>query len=386
MIEVVLRKELVDHLRDRRSMLGSFVLPVIGPLFLIAIFRLLSNLGGEPPLHLPIAGAEHAPRLIEYLKASGAEVLPAPPSPEESVKRGDVDAILVIGEHYAERFSAGRSAPLQLIVDQSRSDASRTARRVERLIDGYARSLGALRLLARGISPEVAAPIDLEEIDLSTPQKLAANLLNVIPMFLLLAGLVGGMNVAIDTTAGERERGSLEPLLLNPVRRLSLVLGKWLATVAFSLAVALATLASLMLTVRFLPLEEVGMKVLLGPYEALSMLASIVPLALFGAALQMLIATFARTFKEAQTYLSLFNLLPLAPSMLLMLEPTRTATWMLPVPALAQVSTMVDVMRGEAVPAWHFGLILLSSLAYTGLSLVALVRLLGREQIIFGRP
>ena len=386
MIRVVLRKELIDHLRDRRSIYGSVVLPVLGPLVLIGLFRLLSNIGGEPPIHLPVAGAEHAPHLIEYLKASGAEVLAAPASPEDSVRRGDVEAVLVIDPSYGERFAAGRSAPLRLIVDESRSDASRTARRVTRLVYGYAQSLGALRLLARGISPEVATPIELEQIDLSTPQKLAANLLNVVPMFLMLAALMGGMNVAIDSTAGERERGSLEPLLLNPARRHSLVLGKWLATVMFASGVALATLLGLALTVRFLPLEDVGLKVLLGPREALAMLASVLPLALFGSAAQMTIATFARSFKEAQTYLSLINLLPMVPTMLMIMEPNRSATWMLPIPALAQVSTMVDVMRGEAVPAWHFGLILLSSLVYTAVCLWALVRLLGRENIVFGRP
>jgi sodium transport system permease protein len=385
MIRAVFRKELVDHCRDRRSMLGALVLPVLGPLVLVGLFRLLSQLGGDPPIQLPVVGAEHAPRLVEYLKASGAEVLPAPTNPEDSVRRGDVNAVLVIDPDYGERFAAGRSAPVQLIVDQSRSEASHTARRVTRLVYGYAQSLGALRLLARGISPEVATPIALEELDLSTPQKLAANLLNVVPMLLMLAAFMGGMNVAIDTTAGERERGSLEPLLLNPVPRYRLVLGKWLTTVAFSTVITLVTLVGLSSTVRFLPLEEVGLKVLLGPSEALSMLASVLPLTLFASALQMLIATFARSFKEAQTYLSLFNLLPMAPSMVLMLEPTRTAAWMLPVPALAQVSTLVDVMRGEVVPVWHFGLIVLSSLAYTALCLWALVRLLGREQIVFGR-
>jgi sodium transport system permease protein len=239
--------------------------------------------------------------------------------------------------------------------------------------------------MVRGISPEVASPLELEELDLSTPEKLAANLLTVVPLFLMLAALVGGMNVAIDTTAGERERGSLEALLLNPVPRRSLVLGKWLATSLASLAVATVTLAGFMITVRFLPLEELGMKVLLGPYEALVMWASIAPLALFGAGLQMLIATFARSFKEAQTYLNLLNLLPMAPSMFLMFQPGRSAFWMLPLPTLAQVGTVVDVMRGELVPAWHLGVILLSSLAYTALCLVALVRLLTREKIIFGR-
>jgi sodium transport system permease protein len=174
-------------------------------------------------------------------------------------------------------------------------------------------------------------------------------------------------------------------LLLNPVRRRTLVLGKWLATSLASLAVATVTLLGFMVTVRFMPLEELGMKVLLGPYEALLMWLAIAPLALFGAALQMLIATFARSFKEAQTYLNLLNLLPMAPSMFLMFEPTRSEAWMLPLPTLAQVAAVVDVMRGEATPWWHLLVILATSLVYAALCLAALVRLLGKEKIIFGR-
>jgi sodium transport system permease protein len=386
MIRIVFWKELIDHLRDRRSVIGSFVLPVVGPLLLLGIFQLLSDMGSERAFSIPVVGAEHAPRLVEYLAASGVEVLPAPLSPEDSVRRGEADVVVVIDAGYAERFSAGQSAKVRLIVDESRNDAHRSVRRVERLLTGYAQNLGALRLMARGISPEIASPLELEEIDLSTPEKLAANLLNVVPLFLMLAALVGGMNVAIDTTAGERERGSLEALLLNPVPRRTLVLGKWLATSLASLAVATVTLFGFMLTVRFLPMEELGMKVLLGPYQALVMWAAIAPLALFGSGLQMLIATFARSFKEAQTYLNLLNLLPMAPSMFLMFEPARSAAWMLPLPALAQVSTLVDVMRGELVPGWHLAVILVSSLAYTAVCLAGLVRLLDREQIIFGRP
>jgi sodium transport system permease protein len=386
MILRVMIKELVDHARDRRSVVGSFVLPVMGPLLLLGVFQLVSDLSRDRALSLPVVGSQFAPRLIDYLEASGAEILPAPIYPEDSVRRGESDVVLVIDPSYAERFAEGRSAPVRLIVDESRHDAHRSVRRIERLLVGYAQGLGALRLMARGISPEVASPLELEEIDLATPEKLAANLLNVVPLFLMLAALVGGMNVAIDTTAGERERGSLEALLLNPVSRRALVLGKWLATSLASLAVASVTLLGFMLMVRFLPLEELGMKMLLGPYEAAVMWAAIAPLALFGAGLQMLIATFARSFKEAQTYLNLLNLLPMAPSMFLMFEPARSAAWMLPLPALAQVGTVVDVMRGEPVAAWHLGVILLTSLAYTAVCLFALERLLRNEKIIFGRP
>jgi sodium transport system permease protein len=385
MIRLVFIKEFIDHLRDRRSVLGSFILPIMGPLILWGVFQLILDLQRDRELEVPVVGREHAPRLLSYLEANGAQLLPAPADPEEAVRSGDADMVLVIDPDYPARYSAGKSAKIQLIVDESRNDSHKNVRRVERILLSYSQSLAALRLIARGLSPEVAAPVELEEIDLATPEKLAANLLNMVPLFLMLAALVGGMNVAIDTTAGERERGSLEPLLLNPVRRLSLVLGKWLATVAASTLVALATLLGFMITVHFLPLEELGMKMLFGPYQALVMFAAVWPLALFGSGLQMLIATFARSFKEAQTYLNLLNLLPMAPSMFLMLKPAQSEWWMLPLPTMAQVGTVVDVMRGEAVPGWHLAVIGLSSLLYTGLCLVCLVRLLGKERIIFGR-
>lgn len=385
MIRTVWLKELKDHLRDHRSVLGSVVLPVMGPLLLLGMFELVKDLRAETALDVPVIGAEHAPGLIEYLAQNGAQVLPPPAEPEALVRRGDADLVLLIEPSYAERFAEGRSAPVQLIVDGSQNDSHQNVRRLERLLSSYSQRLGALRLIARGVSPELVAPVKLEQIDLATPEKIAANLLNVVPLFLMFAALAGGMNVAIDTTAGERERGSLEPLLLNPVRRSALVLGKWLATLTASTAVTLLTLLGFMLTAHLLPLEELGMKILLGPKQALLMLGAVLPLACFGSALQMLIATFARSFKEAQTYLNLLNLVPMAPSMFLMFKPAQSEWWMLPMPTVAQIGTVVDVMRGELVPAWHLPVIWLSSLAYAALCVAGLVRLLSQERIIFGR-
>lgn len=386
MIKVVFVKEFIDHLRDRRSMLASLVLPFLGPLLLVGVFRLVMQMQKEKPLEVPVIGAEYAPNLTDYLERQGAKLLPPPADPEELVRRGDADMVLVIDRSYGEDFLASQSAKVELIIDDSRNDSRKNVRQLERILLSYSQGLGALRLLARGVSPELAAPIALTEIDLATPQKLAANLLNIVPLFLMLAAFVGGMNLAIDSTAGERERGSLEPLLLNPVPRAALVLGKWLATALTSALIALVTLAGFMVTMHFLPLEELGMRVSFGAREALLVTAALLPLTLFGAALQMLIATFARSFKEAQTYLNLLNLLPTAPSMLLMLEPTHRNWWMLPIPTLAQVGTIVDVLRGEAIPGWHLVVITLTSVAYAAGCLVCLAHLLGRERIIFGRP
>jgi len=384
-IRLVLLKELTDHWRDRRSLLGSLVLSLLGPLMLVGIFQIVENLEKERPLDVPVVGAEHAPRLIAELVANGVHVLPAPPDPEELVRKGDADMVLVIESSYADHYKSAQLARVRLLIDESRTESQKNVRRVERILLGYTQGLGALRLMARGVAPQVATPLALEEIDLATPQKLAANLLSMVPLFLMLAALVGGMSLAIDSTAGERERGSLEPLLLNPVSRRSIVVGKWLATALSSSIVALLTLLGFMLTIASLPLERLGMRVALGPAEAAQILAAILPLTLFGAGLQMLIATFARSFKEAQTYLGLLNLFPMVPAMFLMLGPPPDSWWMLPVPTMAQLGVVVRVLRGDVVPAWQLAVIALSSLAYSAVCVALLERLLSRERIVFGR-
>ncbi len=385
MIWVVLGKELRDHLRDGRSVLGALVMPVMGPVVVLLVFNFVAEMERDRPLEIPISGAEHAPHLVAYLEAHGATVLEAPASPEAAVRDGDVDMVLLVDPDYRARFGEGRPARVQLLEDSSRNKARRNVHRTKALLRRYSGEIGAMRLLVRGISPDLAQPLEIEAVDLATPEKLAANLLNMVPLFLMLAALVGGMNVAIDTTAGERERGSLEPLLLNPVPRVQLVLGKWLATVVAGAAVTVVTLLGFMAALTAVPLEEIGLKIAFGPREGMLVLAAVLPLVLVGGALQMLIATFARSFKEAQTYLNLLNLLPLVPSMFLMFNPLEDAAWVPLVPTVAQVSLVVDVMRGEAVGTASLLLVAASSLALAALFLLALVRLLRSERIVFGR-
>jgi len=180
---LVFHKELLDHWRDRRSLLGSLVLPLLGPLLLIGIFQIVENLEKERPLDLPVVGAEHAPRLIADLVANGVHVLPGPPEPEEVVREGDADMVLVIDSSYAEHYRSAQLARVRLIVDDSRTESHKNVRRVERILLAYTQGLGALRLMARGVAPQTATPLGLEEIDLATPQKLAANLLSMLLTF-----------------------------------------------------------------------------------------------------------------------------------------------------------------------------------------------------------
>ena len=350
-----------------------------------AIFTVVASWNrADKPLSLAVAGAANAPNLIAFLVRHGIEVKTAPANYEDQVRAGDLDLALSIPEEYGKEFQGGRSAPVQLIVDQSRNQARVPVRRVQRLLEGYSQQLAALRLIARGIAPQLAAPIEIAEVDLATPEKIAANLFAMVPFFLLMAVFVGGMHVAIDTTAGERERGSLEPLLINPVSRAQVVLGKWFATVSTTCLALFVTLLAFLFALRHMPLQDLGVKLSLGTRELAGILLLMLPLALFASAFQMLLAFYAKTFKEAQTYLSLLMLVPTLPAAFLSLTPLKATMTTALVPVLGQTLLMAEVLRGE----WPAPLAILLAgavaLAAAALCLFAATRLLANERIIFG--
>jgi sodium transport system permease protein len=225
----------------------------------------------------------------------------------------------------------------------------------------------------------------VEAVDLSTPERLAASILNMIPIFLVMACFIGGLNVAIDTMAGERERGSLESLLLNPVERGTLVLGKWLATTVFSCVTVVVVAVAFTVIAKRIPLQDLGVKVRLEPATALAMLGAVLPMALLSSAAQMLVSTFARSYKEAQTYLQLLMMLPTLPGMVLALSPIQSQMWMYGVPVLGQQLLVSELMRGESLGVLPFVLSTVGCLALTALCLTQISRLLSDERIVFGR-
>jgi sodium transport system permease protein len=383
---VVLRKELKDNLRDRRSLTSGLLVPLLGPVMFTLMFTALADMTRrDKPLEVAVRGQENAPSLVAFLERNGATVKAAPEDAEGLVRDGKLDLALLISPGYGKDFSAGRTATVELVLDSSSNKARTSVRRVQHLLQGYGAQLGALRLLARGVSPALASPVKVEELDLATPERTAASVLGMVPMFLLMAVFVGSMYVAIDATAGERERGSLEPLLLNPVTRAQVVLGKWVAVVVISWFAVAVSSGGFMAALRVVPLQDLGVRSQLGLPELLGMIAVALPLTLFAGGLQMLLALFSRTFKEAQTYLSLLMVIPMLPAMLITLSPMEPKTWMMTIPAFSQTLLLNGLLRGEPIPlAWQL-LSAGSALVGAALAVAGAVWLIGQEKIVFGR-
>ena len=385
-VRAVWRKELVDALRDRRSLMSALLYPVLMPLMIVLMFGAVVRMeGGDRPLEVPVAGREHAPNLIAYLEQRGVTVLDPPADPEAAVQAGDVDLVLIIDEEYGERFRAVEPAPVRIVHDSSQT-ASRTGiGRLRALLREYAGQVAALRLLARGVSPDVTRALRVDDLDLATPAETAARVFAMLPMFLILSAFIGALNVAIDTTAGERERNSLEPLLVNPVSRGALATGKWLTTSVFGVAAAVLTLVMFLLMMPFVPLEQLDVQLSLGGRQLLLMSAITVPMALMASSLQMFVATFARSFKEAQTYVSIMIFVPMIPGVVTQIYPLQPADWMMLVPALSHQLLLIDVMGGEGVGALSVSTSALSTTLLALLFLALTARLLEQEKIIFGR-
>jgi sodium transport system permease protein len=223
-----------------------------------------------------------------------------------------------------------------VIADPTRREATIPVQRIRGLLRAYGRQIGTLRLQLRGVAPSVATALAVKDVDLSTPQGRAALALVFLPYFLMITAFTGGMHLAIDSTAGEKERKSLEPLLINPVPRWQIMSGKMLATTVFALASLLLTMVSFRLAVPYMPSGALGFELDLSPGTVGMILLVIVPVAILAAALLTVLATLAKGFREAQSYMGLVVFIPMIPSLLYMSNPVKPESWMmliLPEPA-----------------------------------------------------
>ncbi len=381
----VFLKEVRENLRDRRTLISAFLTgPLLGPLLLVLLLNITLTREldkAEKPLPLPVIGAEYAPNLIAALKAGG--VVPKPPlaNPEQAVRRQDADVVLRIDADYGKAWRAGEPVQVELIYDSSQRDAATAVARVAHLLESYAREQGAMRLLARGLSPNTAWPLKVARRDQATPQSRAVLMFAMLPYFFVITIFMGGMYLAIDLTAGERERQSLEPLFANPVPRWKILAGKLAAICAFSTASLVITLLAFAAVGRFIPAEKLGMELDLGLHFGGFVLLLMLPLVVLLAALQSMVAAFAKSYREAQTYLSLLMLVPIIPSLVLAILPIKPQPWMYAVPLLGQNLGIMQLLRGAGISALQLGLCLGGSLAAAVLAVGVTVQLYRSEQL-----
>lgn len=382
----VFRKEIIDNVRDRRTLLTVLVFgPLFGPLFYVGLMSAIINhqiADRDQPLDLPVAHAERAPNLVEYLKANNVVIKPAPADLREAVKKARVDVVLKIPAGFSDAFRDGSPAPLQVVMDKSKDSAQKSINRLRDLLNGYNRQLGALRLLARGVAPTAVSPLAIEEVDVSTPQSRAAMIMSMVPYFFLFAAIIGAYYLAIDSTAGERERGSLEPLLTTAVSRGALALGKIGAVTVFSAITLGLDVLALYASQGVIPAEKLNVAMNFTPAVAGMTFLVTLPFCLLIAALLSVVASFTRSYKEAQTWLSFIFIIPMVPVFGLMLFPAQPQWWMMLVPSLSQDVIVTSLMKGEALRAGFMAVSIAATLVVAAALSWLAAHLYNRERLL----
>ena len=384
---IVARKEWIDGFRDRRALYGLLFGSLFGPLMIGFMFsQIARQQKSAQEIQVPVVGREHAPLLINWLtQQSGVEIIPGPADPEAAVRNRKSDFVLVIDKEFAAKFRDSRPAPVQVVSDSTSQSTRSKVSRLNSLLNSFSAETGSLRLMARGVSPVIASALKVEQLEVATSQQRAAMIFNFIPMFLVLSLFTAGMPIASDSTAGERERGSLEPLLLNPIPRWQFVAGKWLASAGSALAGMALTLAVMLIVLARLALEDLGVRNNIGAAHVLLMVAAIVPMALVAPALQIFLSCFAKSFKEAQSYLGLLMIVPTLPGIAIIFYPLTNQPWLHPVPIIGQYAMVTDILGGTAPHAVALiGATVVGALITLGLLSLA-TKLFSSEKIIFGR-
>ena len=385
---VVARKELTDALRDRRAIFSMLLPALLGPVLVSFVLnqRVTDARSGDD-VRIAIAGPDQEGLAGWLQQQSGVSVasLPSGADAEASARSHAADVTLELDQAFARDMARSRPAHVRIFSDSTRAGTQPKAQRVAALVDRFGAELAAQRLIARGVAPAVVEPIALEPFDVATAQQRAALLLGVVLGIVMMTLITAGMQVATDSTAGERERGSLEALLLNGVPRWQIAVGKWLAISAASLAGMAVAIAVTYGVLSRLPLEGLGLRFHLSPRDASTIFVVMSPLALLLAAIEAALACFAKSYKEAQGFTAVLILPVVALAGSFALYPVADHAWVGWLPVVGQYAAATQVLAGKA-PAMGAAIgAALGSLALAALAVGLVARLLSTERMIVGR-
>ena len=379
----VMRKELRDISRDRRTLAIALLLgPLLYPLIIIGTGSMAEKRAKtelDRTLVIPVEGLERAPNLMAFLATQGIRAKKAPKDLDAAIASQDEDVGLRVDADYAKDWRAGKPAVVEIVADSTRRNAEIPMARVRAALEGYRDQMGSLRLLARGIDPAVTRAVNVGSRDVASEQAKKGMVLSVIlPYLLILSSFLGGAYLIIDATAGERERQSLEPLLATPARRGAVVTGKIVAACALGLLSLLLTLLSFKTSAQ---LASTARMLDVGFPAMAKMLFVLLPMLLIGTSLLTFLAAAAKSMKEAQSHMTWLMLLPMIPSVMLMVNPIKTQLWQFAVPFLAQNQLLLKIVRGEAIDAATWAIYLACGFGLAGVLWFAAVRRYHQERL-----
>ncbi|MEN0035789.1 MAG: ABC transporter permease [Cellvibrio sp.] len=389
-IAIVFRKEWRDSLRDKKSLRMTLLMPIyfVGVFVASSMFIIhMSNQSkatNNEPIKLSVVGAEQLPHLVEWLQERGVQVDAVGDDAYQQVEQGQLGYALIIPDDAREKFSTGESIELALVFDATDNKLQGAIHFVRQQIWSWNARMGSLRLLSRGISPSVANPVYIRDLNVASDEKMGFFVMASLPMLLILTAFMGSVGFSADMTAGERERRSLESLLITPVSSVALVLGKWLNSFSLTLTILLVEVVLLIGAFAYVPFKELGLRVDVSPLELAGVFVVLASLALLATGLQFLISLFARSFKDAQTYMGLMVFIPMVPLFYTLFNPSAYAEWFRWVPVLGHQVLIKDLLLGGTITVTHFLQVWLVSGVIVASFLIYTIRQLRKPKIVYG--
>ncbi|MCI2962496.1 ABC transporter permease [Shewanella sp. N2AIL] len=375
-IIAMVRKELIDAARDKRSVMAGLYYAIGTPLIMCGLFMvLIGQLTSPDDLKITITNPDKAPDLVRFLSNKGIS--------SGEVKDSELKAIeLIISPEYAAQMNQGKGAEITIVADNSNEKLQNSIRRLEKQLQSYSTEMGSLRLIARGIDPRVMQPLKVSVHDQATTDSKGGMILGIAIFTMIYSVFISGMNLAIDTSAGERERNSLALLLSHPLTTRQLVLSKIIAVSLFALLGLVLILLVSKIAYTFVPWQELGFSVNITTEFMALMLVVGIPVALMAACLQLFVSFMAKTFKEAQSYLTMVLFVPLALSMAASYNIAPDMLQWLPVSG--QQQALMDFIKGKDLPMLQLLVSTLGTLAIAVLLAFGMERSLKSEKVIFG--
>lgn len=389
-IAIVFRKEWRDSLRDNKSLRMTFLMPIyfVGVFVASSMFIIhmssQSKATNNEPIKLSVVGAEQLPHLIDWLQECGVQVDAVSDDAYQQVEQGLLGYALIIPDDARERFSTGESIELALVYDATDNKLQGAIHFVRQQIWSWNARIGSLRLLSRGISPSVANPIYIRDLNVASDEKMGFFVMASLPMLLILTAFMGSVGFSADMTAGERERRSLESLLITPVSSSALILGKWLNSFSLTLTILLVEVVLLVGAFAYVPFKELGLRVDVSPLELAGVFLVLASLAVLSTGLQFLISLFARSFKDAQTYMGLMIFIPMVPLFYTLFNPGAYADWFRWVPVLGHQVLIKDLLLGGTTTAAQFAQLWLISFVVAFALLAYTIKQLRTPKIVYG--
>ncbi|MDG1243353.1 MAG: ABC transporter permease subunit [Porticoccaceae bacterium] len=371
----LLRKELLDAVRDKRSVMAGLYYAFFTPVLLAVVLTAVINKATNPEdIEITITNGIEASNLVNYLSDRGIS------QGDDPDKLKNIE--LVISTDFSKQLNRAEPAEVTLIADQSEDSLGTAIARIKRALGSYSSEMVSLRLISRGINPNIINPVKVHIQDQATAVSKGGQIMGVMTMLMILSVFVAGMNLAIDTSAGERERNSLALLLSHPVSVLQLVMSKTVAVSIFGMLGLILTIIVSKFVYPFVPWQELGFSVDISGSFVLGALLAGFSVAIFAASMQLFVSFMAKSFKEAQTYISFVMFVPIAMSYAATLDfAVEELRW---APVSGQLQALIDLAKGKEIPLLQLAVSCLSTLIISLALIFGMERLLKSEKIVFG--